>query len=985
MRDGDKEGRVKNVPPEIAFQNHIREELLRRFKGKALSYTALEQDEITDTENFIAENVLWAFVTASQPDEVARVADTYGDDTRDEFFKALRSELCRKPMWMILRDGLEVRGVTFMLYFAHPRSEQSATWDAYRQNRFSFRHHFYFGETNKEIDFVFFLNGLPIVALELKHEANQTVSDAVDQYVNRDHSKKIFKHPFAYIAADTTQVMLATDPSKSENFRWHNQGLVNEAASEDEYPVEFLYDEVLAPENLLEDIAFFLVRVPEKPAKDGDPARPPFTIYPRFHQSRCVKNIAADIQAHFAEQGDIGRKYLANHAPGSGKTLTICWLASKLDGLYKPGTNEKLVETVFIVTAAKSLDKNIKDDIAKFVHLKDRVGLSARSEDVDDFLHGNLDRKVAPKAIIVTTQQKLAYILDKLREDESLRKRRVAFLIDEAHRDQDGKRAADMRRPFRDVEEDADDEKENAEIIRAKAGNQMFVAFTATPAQATVDVFGSPFDTYTEAEAIQEGYIVDVASSIVSYTTLYNLHCSYVPKDGDETEFPKGLVAKALKTIAYGDYGIVQYKAEVMLRYFDEEVSALIDGRAKAMIVAPSRPTGLLYYQILKEKMAQRKEPYKLLYAFADFTHPETNEVISEHQLNGLAEGEKIEDRFDTDEYRIMIVANKFQTGFNQPLLAGMFIDKPIVDRNAVQTVSRLNRTCPGKDRVVVVDFTNNADAILRAFARYRQGSPFAPDPPDPERAKALYQDILAAGVFALDEVKQFAAFVKGGATDAQIQYRIQGLRQLFLTRVPGFAERKAYVRLLARYVKQIEFFMKDYDFGADMMDLYVFASIAGRQLIKQGTMSELMQAMRHTQVTKASVQFQGVRSGGGVVVRPSRRTGHGPGVPPVTITVQGMIDEIRQRFQITDEEALFIKQVTEQKIQDPDVHDIVERNKDDVDFLFGSYRHQVHIQISDVYQENGRFEETADPKYTDEGAIFDSMATVVINTVKAA
>lgn len=974
----------KSVPPEIAFQNHIRDELLRRFKHDTLKYSALEQGDITDTVNFIAEDVLWAFVMASQPEDVAKLERNYGTDTRDEFFKALRSELCRKPMWMVMRDGFRARGVEFKLYFARPRSEQSATWAAYRQNRFSFRHHFYYGETNKEIDFVFFLNGLPIVALELKHEKNQTVDVAVQQFVERDHTKKVFQHPFAYIAADTSEVKLATDPRHPDNFRWHNQGLVNEAHGEDEYPVEFLYDEVLAPENLLEDIAFFLVRVPEKPETEKDPARPAFTIYPRFHQSRCVKKIAADISAYFAEKGDVGKKYLAQHAPGSGKTLTICWLAAKLDALFKPGTNEKLVETVFIVTAAKSLDKNIKEDIAKFVHLNDKVGLSAKSEDVDSFIHGNLKKQIAPKSIIVTTQQKLAYILDKLKEDPTLRTRRVAFLIDEAHRDQDGKRAAEMRIPFREIEENEDEELMRDEIIRAHAGNQMFVAFTATPSQSTVDLFGSPCDIYTEAEAIQEGYIVDVASSIVSYKTLYNLHCSYVPTGNEEKEFPKGLVAKALKNIAYSDYGIVQYKAEVMLRYFENEVKELIGGRAKAMIVAPSRPTGLLYYTILKAKLEQRGADYKLLYAFADFVHPETNETITEHAVNGLKDGEKIEDRFDTDDYRLMIVANKFQTGFNQPLLAGMFIDKPIVDRNAVQTVSRLNRKCPGKDRVVVVDFTNNADAILRAFAKYRKGTPYEPDPPDPERAREIYRQILDAAIFTQDDFAKFAALART-STDAQIQYRVGALRQVFQTRVSDIGSRKDYVQLLAKYVKQVDFFKKDYDFGNDMLDAYVFADVVGRQLIKQGSMSELMQAMRHTEVIKASVKFQGVRSGNGIVALKPSRKGHGPGVPQKKVSVQEMIDEIREKFQITDEEALFIREVTEQKLRDPDVKDAVVRNRDDDEYLFGPYRQQVHVQISDIYQESGHYEEIADDKYSGNGGIFDSMATVVIQTIRAA
>ena len=196
---------------------------------------------------------------------------------------------------------------------------------------------------------------------------------------------------------------------------------------------------------------------------------------------------------------------------------------------------------------------------------------------------------------------------------------------------------------------------------------------------------------------------------------------------------------------------------------------------------------------------------------------------------------------------------------------------------------------------------------------------------------------------------------------------------------------RKDYVQLLAKYVKQVDFFKKDYDFGNDMLDAYVFADVVGRQLIKQGSMSELMQAMRHTEVVKASVKFQGVRSGNGIVALKPSRKGHGPGVPQKKVSVQEMIDEIRERFQISDEEALFIRQVTEQKLQDPGVKDTVARNRDDEEYLFGSYRQQVHVQISDIYQENGHYEEVADDKYSSAGGIFDSMATVVIQTVRAA
>ena len=430
-------------------------------------------------------------------------------------FKSLRRELEHTPLWVLLRHGLKVCGLEFRLYYPKPRSAESAAAKKYGENRITLRPHFYFGEAHHEIDFVLFLNGLPIVALELKHEKNQTVHDAVAQFATRDHALRIFQHPFLYLAADTSDVMAATDPRREENFRWHNTGLRNEAITRDgsEYPVEFLYREVLAKEQLLEALSFFLVRVPQRDAEDDKPERPAFTLFPRYHQSRTVRRVSDDISAHFADTGDIGRKYLVNHSAGSGKTLTICWLADRIHSLYKPGTSEKLVDLVFILTDRKSLDTNIKDEIENFTHLKDVVGLARKAEDLPRFLKGR-------RPIIVTTQQKFAWVLDEIEKKPELKELRVAFLIDEAHRSQEGQMGAAIRLPFRKADEpdadapEPDPEEQLAKIIRECDLNQMIVAFTATPAPATVSLFGKPFDTYSEAEAIAEGYIVDVGPLI---------------------------------------------------------------------------------------------------------------------------------------------------------------------------------------------------------------------------------------------------------------------------------------------------------------------------------------------------------------------------------------------------------------------------------------------------------------------------------------
>jgi len=230
--------------PELTFQDHIAD-----FLGRVHGYGVLEQSDITDTEHFIAEDQLWAFLNATQADTLKKLVDDYGTDAREEVFRALRKELEHTPLWMIMRHGLKVRGLEFRLYYPKPRSMESAAAAKHGENRITFRPQFYFGEANQEIDFALFLNGLPIAVLEVKHEKNQNVHDAVAQFSARDHSRKIFQHPFLYLAADTSDVMAATDPRRVENFRWHNSGLTNSPQTAGEYPVEFLYREVLSKDH----------------------------------------------------------------------------------------------------------------------------------------------------------------------------------------------------------------------------------------------------------------------------------------------------------------------------------------------------------------------------------------------------------------------------------------------------------------------------------------------------------------------------------------------------------------------------------------------------------------------------------------------------------------------------------------------------------------------------------------------------------------
>jgi len=307
-------------------------------------------------------------------------------------------------------------------------------------------------------------------------------------------------------------------------------------------------------------------------------------------------------------------------------------------------------------------------------------------------------------------------------------------------------------------------------------------------------------------------------------------------------------------------------------------------------------------------------------------------------------------------------VANKFQTGFDQPLLAGMFLDKPVVDRNAVQTVSRLNRCHEGKKDVVVVDFTNNASSILKAFQKYRKGTPFEPDEPDPALCSKLQAEILAAGVFTQNDAHDFVMRAAMG-TDAQIQFVITGLRVRFQAKLVSPEERKNFVYRLARFVKSFHFLTCFFTYPREIQEFVIFAEYVGPQLIKQGSLSDLMKRIRQTEVIKAAVVDQGVTTSAGAVKLQPGKGKKGTGPPPKKISIQDMIAELRAKFDISEEQALYIKQVTEEKATHPVIRTTVHAHREDPVYLEGAYRAQVNGEIQTAYDGRGRYEELADPR----------------------
>ena len=959
---------------EKEFQNHICE-YLNTHHG----YPVIDQDvDITDKEYYIAENLLLAFIKSTQSEKFAALEKDYGEDSVDEIIRALKDELRIKPLWLIIRHGLTVRKHEFKLYFPQPRSNLSADANTlYEANRISFKDEFVI-KGDGRIDIVLFLNGLPIITIELKHEdAGQVMEDAVTQYTKRNQNDKIFELPFLHIAADTSDVKVATNPSQSENFRWFNTGLMNSAINEGEYPVEYLYSEVLSKQSILSYLSFFLIYVPHTENHDG------FSIFPRYHQMRSVNKLSIDILENFEKTNTVGKNYLINHSAGSGKTLTMSWAADKFHSLYKRGTQEKAIDIIFILTDRKDLDKNVSDELLNLTHLKEIVGYAKNGENLATLIKNR-------KSIIVSTVHKFGIIIDELLQDSTLKDLNIAFLIDEAHRSQDGKMGVSVREPFRksstENEGDAEPYKDpEADVIdkiaHTQNKNMIFVAFTATPSQNTITLFGEPFDIYSEAEAIEEGYILDVASNIISYETLYNMDSKVAIKDAEEKLYPKGVIARALKNIAFADEGLIQYKSEIMLRIFQEDIAPLINGKAKAMIVTSSRPAGLLYFKVLQEKLAKRDcgFPCKVLFAFSDFTHPETNEVITEYAVNDLKPSELIQDRFKEDDYRLLVVANKFQTGFDEPLLAGMFLDKAVADRNAVQTLSRLNRCADGKDTTVVVDFTNNAETIFKAFKKYREGSPYEPKEPTADKLYEIADEIKKYKLFSDDQIAKLLELEAQKNDPIKMDY-INQLRSHFSTTMPDFDERVSYVYLMSKLIKQYHFLSAFFEFDKETTDLVEFSEIVASQLIKQGSESELMIALKKIGLSKANVEYKGIKELSGNTKKGKPKGGSGGGNPPPKVTLTDMIDSLKEKFKISDEEAIIIKEVCEEKLQDENIVNTIHNNQNDLDYLRTYFSSELRESIVDSYVARNLEDRIMDSLYDDKGAILDSMTGMVIN-----
>ena len=833
---------------EKEFENHFCHQLDTQWE-----YQIYRDSEITvDKENCIHWDRLEQFWKDTQPDILKAVKAELGYEWKKDLGKIINAELQIKPLFQLLREGLKVNSQHHLdLVYFKPETTNNPKQEAnYKKNLFSVIRQYHFTSAanarqqedgRQSIDIVICLNGFAIITVELKHTlAGQNVNDAVKQFCQRDIDRRIFHHAFVHIAADDEKAKIATTFSKpptKDDFREFNTGLLNKKPDDpNEYAVQYLYNEILMPDSILNFIEKYLYGTHDN------------WIFPRYHQQRCVKRIYEDITEHFTKKKTLNLRYLVQHSAGSGKSNTIVWLVQNLRNLHIK--NQNLFDHIIILTHRINLDDQISKDFLKAIGQTGVVGYCKTSNDVRLALGERLpnyknNEIPVNSPVIVTILHKFSFLKDLT--DQS--GKRICFIIDEAHTNQEGKLHEKMVDYFdeatgqtiRQKVEEVDDEQEELmdEISLKEFPNLCFIALTATPSDQTLQHFGKgghPFDVYSMDEAIAEGYILDVAKNIITYETLYELNYK-LPDDHRQNEYPVLQVYRALKLKAYEDDEVIKEKCKIIVSIFKDKTAEKIEGKAKSMVVTSSRLCAVKYKLFLDEELKKRGLKWKSLVAFSgQINH--NGVFYSETEMNrpNNPKSVKIEDCFiGYDQIRFLIVANKFQVGFDEKMLHTMFLDKALQDRNAVQTISRLNRIYPGKKfDTLTVDFTNSYDNIIKAFRKY-QSHVESHKEANPDDLFKIKDELLKRGIFTLEDVEDFTRLFN--SENAQDNAPLSAL----LTKTKGILEAKCdlekrleFRTLLARYISLFAFIKSLFRLRVKdkiLVDFNIFASLLYKKL----------------------------------------------------------------------------------------------------------------------------------------------------------
>lgn len=742
---------------------------------------------------------LLGFVQETQPAEWAKFKRWHNGKSEEMFLKRVAKQLDTHGTLHLLRHGFKDVDAKFNLCQFRPAHKKNPKLlEAYGKNRLTVIRQLHYSLNNENsIDLVLFVNGLPVATSELKTDLTQSVHDAVNQYKKdrqpKDPKTKEFEpllqfktRALVHFAVSTDLVFMATklagddtyflpfNIGKPDGVDVFSAGAGNPPAPPEKgYPTYYLWEFVWQRENWLDILGEFMHLESKEIEVNGKKVVKESLIFPRFHQLVAVKELIK----YAAIEGP-GQSYLVQHSAGSGKSNSIAWTAHRLSNLHN-AEDKKVFSSVIVVTDRRVLDKQLQDTISQFEH---KAGVVQVISENSDQLANALNTGVP---IIVTTLQKFGFILDKI---GAIGDRSFALIVDEAHSSQTGAAARKLRevlskgKPKKqvveiidgeevlmdaDVEVDADDVTTEDIINAVLAGRQRpenvsYFAFTATPKSKTLELFGRknseglpiPFHVYSMRQAIEEGFILDVLAHYTSYASFYNLSAL-----ANNKLVPQKKARQALAQFAKLHPHNISQKVVVIVEHFREHVAGKIGGKAKAMLVTDSRKAAVRYKLAIDKYIKDQKyTDLRTLVAFSgSVVDPDSGpDEFTESGMNSDVKGQEPSEAFKRDEYRILLVANKYQVGFDQPLLHTMYVDKRLSGVLAVQTLSRLNRTYPGKTDTFVLDFVNKPEEILGSFQPYYRTAQLE-DVTDPNIVHELMTKLNKAGVYFWSEVETFA------------------------------------------------------------------------------------------------------------------------------------------------------------------------------------------------------------------------------------
>lgn len=735
-------------------------------------------------EYAIDETRLFRFLQDTQPDKVEKLGAAKSEQKKRQFLNRLAGELVKRGIVDVLRKGVKVYPVDLIMFYMTPTENNAKAKALFEKNIFSVTRQLrYSSEAGKlALDLCVFINGLPVATFELKNQlTKQNTDDAVEQYKNdRDPRESLFafKRCMVHFALDDARVKFCTRLMGKDSWflpfdKGYNDGAGN-PPNPDGIMTDYLWKDIFTKRKLARIIENYAQVVEET-----DPETKKKSVkqlFPRYHQLDVVETLLADVLLH-----GVGKRYLIQHSAGSGKSNSIAWLAHQLIGLEKEG--KPLLDSVIVVTDRRILDKQIRDTIKQFMQVSSTVEWAENAGDLAAAIE-------AGKRIIVTTIEKFPFALPKIGKKHL--NNRFAIIIDEAHSGQSGRNSAQMNLALSGTA--SDDEMDNEDKINAMMEgrkllkNASYFAFTATPKNKTLELFGvpyeddgevkhRPFHVYTMKQAIQEGFILDVLQNYTTIDSFYRL----MKTVDDDPMFDKKRAQKKLRNFVESNSYTIAKKAAMMVDHFHEQVIAKrkIDGQARAMVVTASIPRCVEYYYAISKCLADRHSPYKALIAFSgEHKYKGMEPPLTSAGLNGFPDA-KIPKNFKKDPYRILIVADMFQTGFDEPLLHTMYVDKMLYDIKAVQTLSRLNRSHPKKHDTFVLDFANKPEVIEQAFSRYYRTTILSGET-DPNKLYDLVATMESYQVYAAEDVEKLVDLYISGAERDRLDPRLDACAAVY-------------------------------------------------------------------------------------------------------------------------------------------------------------------------------------------------------------